>query len=856
MDLGMNIYSIRKALRLPDKAAAFFAVTILASCAGDGESIYNIETVNGPNGTISPSNIVVEEGQRIDFTLNPDLDYTVDKVTGCGGVLSGNTYTTGSIHDDCTIEATFRARFISFGFSGPVKSIVLSTDGSGGFYVGGGFGIYNSNAGGLLRFNSDASLDESFRSDVGAVSTMVSAGDGSGDIYLDANGLSRINSDGSLDSDFDTGTKFHHGGQVNAIADANDGTGDIYVGGSFEYNGVRDQHLVRLNSDGSRDGFFDIGSGVNGHLDTINAIVATNDGSGDVYVGGRFWSFNGVPVFSILRLNSDGSLDSGFDVGTSVWRSNPLWQGGGDLGWVYAIEAATDGSGDIYVGGDFTHYDGSPSSGIVRLNSDGSLDTAFDVGRGFVSTVLSIAMAEDGTGDVYVGGAFNRYNKKSANKFLRLNSNASIDENFNTGWGFDGNVETIVPALDGTGAVYIGGAFTRYNRSLGNSLVRVLNDGSVNSVFGHGSGFDKPVFAIASANDDSEGIYVAGEFSTFDSRKRNNIVKMNNDGTLDSGFHSGSGTNGPINAIVAANDGTGDVYVGGSFTKYDGIPIRDIARLNGDGSLDQDFDPGSGFNREIRVMALAGNGSGNIYVGGEFVSFDGISRYRIARLNRDGTLDRRFRTDPGFNGPVFAIAVADDGTDDIYVGGSFTGYDGIPTRNIARLNSDGSLDRAFDVGSGFSRDAAYFNKPTIVTGLAFENGESDIYAVGSFTHYDGEFSNKIARINPDGTLDPGFIPRNGFNNMIDSVALAVDGSGDIYVSGQFSRAAGISAHGVARLNDDGSPDTGFQVTGRVDTQANIEPAVDGSGDIFTVERFDFRGGQYLVKRLNSSGLLN
>ena len=64
----------------------------------------------------------------------------------------------------------------------------------------------------------------------------------------------------------------------------------------------------------------------------------------------------------IIRLNADGSVDTGFFVGT------------GFDSVVYTLAPATDGSGDVYVGGDFTSYQTTTASHIIALNPDGSID--------------------------------------------------------------------------------------------------------------------------------------------------------------------------------------------------------------------------------------------------------------------------------------------------------------------------------------------------------------------------------------------------------------------------------------------------------------------------------------------------
>ena len=69
---------------------------------------YTVSASAGPNGAISPSSQPVTQGDTISFTVTPDSGYQVS-VSGCGGSLSGNTYTTGPVTADCAVTATFTA---------------------------------------------------------------------------------------------------------------------------------------------------------------------------------------------------------------------------------------------------------------------------------------------------------------------------------------------------------------------------------------------------------------------------------------------------------------------------------------------------------------------------------------------------------------------------------------------------------------------------------------------------------------------------------------------------------------------------------------------------------------------------
>src|SRR5690606_26546328 len=102
-----------------------------------------------------------------------------------------------------------------------------------------------------------------------------------------------------------------------------------------------------------------------------------------------------------------------------------------------------------------------------------------------------------------------------------------------------------------------------------------------------------------------------------------------------------------VNAVVAAPDGK--VYVGGAFNSYNNTPnVLSIVRLNVDGSIDSSFTHNPGCNNTVSAMALARDGSGKLYVGGSFTNCNGANVGRIARLNDDGSVDTTFDSEVGF----------------------------------------------------------------------------------------------------------------------------------------------------------------------------------------------------------------
>jgi hypothetical protein len=373
-------------------------------------------------------------------------------------------------------------------------------------------------------------------------------------------------------------------------------------------------------------------------------------------------------------------IDPAFDVGA----------GFDDL--VFAIAPALDGSGAVYFGGSFTSYDGHAANRIVRLAADGSIDADFISGAGFDDRVTAIAPALDGSGDVYVGGHFISYDGTASRRIVRLNSDGSIDSGFDVGSGFDGRVLAIAPATDGSGAVYAGGVFVSYDGTPSRFIIRLAADGSVDSSFDVGTGFSGIVVAIAPATDASGDVHVGGGFTSYDGTGSQFLIRLEANGSVDTGFDVGIGFDDFVDAIAPAADGSGAVYVGGAFNGYDGTDVAGIVRITADGTRDAGFAVVVGFNGDVRAIAPALDGSGDVYVGGHFTSYDGTGSKRIIRLSADGAVDVGFAVGSGFDNAVFAIGLATDGSSDVYVGGGFTSYDTTPVGRAAALNPDGTLE--------------------------------------------------------------------------------------------------------------------------------------------------------------------
>jgi uncharacterized delta-60 repeat protein len=181
-------------------------------------------------------------------------------------------------------------------------------------------------------------------------------------------------------------------------------------------------------------------------------------------------------------------------------------------------------------------------------------------------------------------------------------------------------------------------------------------------------------------------------------------------------------------------------------TTYQGTPRQGLARLNTNGSLDTSFvQTGTGFadpgNGGVFLLGIALQADRKMVVSGGMSNYNGIPTSNLARVNSDGTLDTSFNIGAGLDNYASSVFVQSD--QKIIVGGWFKYFNSISHPGMVRLNSDGSVDNTFDIGSGCSSltnlvtqpDAKililgvpghYFNASTI-SGLhrITVNGESD-----------------------------------------------------------------------------------------------------------------------------------
>lgn len=390
-------------------------------------------------------------------------------------------------------------------------------------------------------------------------------------------------------------------------------------------------------------------------------------------------------VWLSLRIYAQlpGDIDFTFDPGSGL------------SGNVYALKLQTDGK--LLVAGDFSTYNGVTKKYLLRILSDGQLDTTFNRGSGPNGTVTCLVQQPDGK--CIIGGGFILYDGKSQPYIARIHSDGSLDTTFKSKFFKDDENEIIAVALQTDGKILVGGTFIRYGADSMNNILRLNPDGSLDTTYKTGTGFNDYVSELAIQPGGKA--LVAGLFTDYNGSSIKKFLRLNTNGSLDTTFKMGTGLIGTgINGLVwdIAFQPDGKIIIAGRITNYNGVPIKYIARLYADGILDTAFNKGVGPNADVYSVALQADGK--MVIGGGFTRYDGHLENCLTRINPDGSRDTTFFTGAGANNQLSHVALQPDGN--IFITGRFTTYKTTPRRYIARV-----------VGGGPTGIISHFSKPIV-----------------------------------------------------------------------------------------------------------------------------------------------
>ena len=721
----------------------------------------------GFTGTANQQNVVVTQ----DLTFEPSGKLTL---VGRGEYYSGSLYTRRVVRVTPGGNQDPDHRFGTFNQA--VTTVKLLRNGQ--YIFSGPFTSYSgSSVSFIIRTSNSGAYDSTFKAGTLDNAVWSIQEDSSNRLILGGaittysgsaiNYIVRVNTNGTIDNTFKTGTGFN--GTTNGIVLQSDGK-IIVTGGFTTYSGSSVNRIVRLNTDGTLDTTYKAGQTLQSAFQ-YPAVGLGIQSDNKVIAYGNFTSYSGSTRNRITRINTDGTLDTTFNPGAGFDRIDPV---SGHLDGASERKIKIDSAGKIYVADAFTSYSGSAVYGLVKLNSDGTIDTTFDYTGSAVSgigynrwdtstssnrrgAVSSISITGS---SVAVGGYFHTWKEPVAAGIVRLDLSGSsyVGTRLHTFGGFQyqsynatGQFASQVNVIKKIDTRYlVAGNFTQYNSSGSNRIIMLNSDFSRDSTFNIGTGFNASVYQIHYIPSTNK-ILVTGAFTTYSGSTVNRIVQLNTNGTIDTGFASGlSGFNNDVSC--ASTESNGKIVVGGAFTTYNGATQNRILRLNANGAVDADFKTNNGVSTlSANVYTVAVQTDGKIVFGGNLVNtYSGsLTSTRIFRTDASGAIDPTFKTSTGLNAGLIFAKQTPDGKLMIIAEG--TTYSGSTINRIARLNASGAIDTTFKTGTGLNYSGLASNSNPI----EFDTS-GNMYLTGQFTHYSGSRVNGLVKITQSGSIDTIF----------------------------------------------------------------------------------------------------
>ncbi|WP_295452288.1 hypothetical protein [uncultured Thiodictyon sp.] len=611
----------------------------------------------------------------------------------------------------------------SYGLNGIVRTILVEPGGK--IVVGGDFTYpYNH----ITRLNTDGTVDATF-DPVGGANGVVThvARQSSGHLIIGGGftavggvtkgGIARLTSTGAVDATaFGPGVS---GGGLSALAVQDDNR--VLIGGRFTMaGGVSAPKMARFSDIGEIESAFT--PFVRGYLDEVTSLLPL---AGSIIVGGWYpvMYFNGYPTdhnAQVYALSVDGAF-----VNYVAFSGKPT-----DV-WGLALRS----DGTVVAVGSFTQRDDPIDTGIyagvcLLSGTNFQLDPTYRPIAGAIPDVRSLALQADGR--ILVAGDFWLVDGVPQSKLTRLNTNGTLDASLTPPATVGGPINAVLSRSDGK--IIIGGSFYRIANVDYRDVALLGPSGTVEA-----GAYVWNATALA---------WYPGDKIVVGSYNKPGIHRLNANLSVDDTFNPGGGISNAqqpdyefdrVNAVAVQPDG--NILVAGSFSTFAGETRQNIVRLNANGSLDSSFHSPSFtvFNFRSEIFSIAVQADGKILIAGRFSSVDAISRPTVARLNADGTVDTRFVTpflDQG-SSAYSAVYLQPDGR--VLVGGDIQLIEGGSIFNgIVRLLPNGARDNSFNSSAAGAINAILVTSPVA--------GVYNTFAGGAFGVIDSAWRFGIAKL--------------------------------------------------------------------------------------------------------------
>jgi len=753
--------------------------------------------------------------------------YTLFLLTGITGLLCYG-------QDPASLDLSFNANDLGNGavqwYEQPYSILVPMPDGrliAG--WPGGPLGAHPPspipNTGGytrIVRFDQDGWLDTTYHTNVTySLTQLALQADGKLLVareYYEHPQIIRLNADGSQDTTFNSTAEFTGGSIKYLKVMANN---DILVGGGFtQVNGVARRLVARLGPDGTllaapyvSDTGIPPGMGISG---TLYALTVLTDGR--VVACGD----NGFSNSKCLVFTANGQYDS---------------QPALPAGWLYNISdlnlTGTPDGGYL-----LSRHDAAYHDECLKINADGTVDTTFYVAFEGAPNGTRVQAGILPNGSILFTGAFNfAPPNKKCHGLLVTDPAGNIQDEFQT----DDLIAHFYPlpsledrvsaqAITQDGRIILSGKMLTHARgAYANGMVRLLGNGRFDPSFRHRTAANGPVNCAAIQPDGR--ILLGGAFTTYHGHPSRYLVRVHDDGSLDTSFHVGRGTGAQVHALLLNTDGT--VLVGmdcGTQTAYSPMQAN-FYDLDSTTSLFL-VGPDGAFIRSIHSWTTPPHTCESIRAlerlpnGGALAVGSGITR-----LNADLFVDNSYNNQEGewFDRPLLASQTISDGR--TYIGGSFNYFMGSATSNLARVTSTGTLDpwAGIHIEGTFDLDGEVLDLEPLASGTA-------IMVCGRIRRAYGSLLRQgLLQMTTNGVVTTF---NSGFAYLSDDFCHRIKqlSNGNYLIGGRFSTYGGEPHNDLVRTDWLGVVDTTF------DAQGGLEPDADYNVRVLDIDA----SGRYLV----------
>jgi len=402
-----------------------------------------------------------------------------------------------------------------------------------------------------------------------------------------------------------------------------DSTGSIYFGsgGMGIWNDTPTWFLHKLTPSGSLD--------TNFQTELVPEGARTTH---TTYIGNDWYLYNsGTNLGNFQKRNKDtGELIYNLSAGASSISNK------------FVID---EENRKVYHIGRYTSFLGETRKYVCKFDLDTyELDTVFDTSNGLNTNANPEQIFLTSDGYVYViGPNISNYGGTSINHIIRLDQSGSLDPNFNNGGGFNDARDVICDMDSQNRLVCTGRYFSTYSGSSVQKLIRINTDGTLDETFNTGTfqQISTPGSIVVQSDDK---VLVTGYITSYSGSAIKGIVRANEDGTLDTTF-AGSGSYGstvasnlraveqPDGKLLFLNAGIAD-----STSTYDGVNFSTAFRTDSSGSIDLTYDTGSGFTdstRRSNMYTRIKNTSGTVTQANEFTIYPANGGRREPQFFRD-----------------------------------------------------------------------------------------------------------------------------------------------------------------------------------------------------------------------------